>query len=340
MKTAGCLSLFASVAVALLVSTAPLPAFGGMTLQEFSNGFEDGALPAGWQAQAGMWSAFGLAYNPPLSHGGSNFSFQQSILPVVAGNTGSLLSFRLPEGGDIYEMEGWFYVEHAAQWGMTTSVFYFNIPGNLAVGTQASPDVSGQSGYYGLYTGSGTYGGSMNLPQQTWHSIKVRYDRRAGTQDVLIDNAYYAQGYPVDTANAAPTDLYIYVAGGYSPGCSITQYVDDIVVRVWTEDLVPPTVTLTTPAAGATNVPAATPILVTFSEPVAAGAALGDIRLKSSKTVVPVTTSVDGSVLAILPGQPLAAGTSYTVSIPAGAVADSSGNALAAPYAFKFTTAR
>jgi methionine-rich copper-binding protein CopC len=104
-------------------------------------------------------------------------------------------------------------------------------------------------------------------------------------------------------------------------------------------DTTKPTVSITDPANNATSVAVDKTITVTFSEDVKAGAAYDGIVLKDAEgNAVAVTKSIDGKVLTIKPTANLTYSTTYTVVIPAGAVADLAGNPLAEDYAFNFTT--
>ncbi len=109
-------------------------------------------------------------------------------------------------------------------------------------------------------------------------------------------------------------------------------------------DTEPPVVVTTTPEAGATTVSTATTIAAVMSEDLAPSS-LGP----SSLAVVVAATSagVSGSVaydaggrrVVFVPSAPLASGVVYRATVPAGAVADPAGRALAAPVSWTFTTA-
>ncbi len=104
-------------------------------------------------------------------------------------------------------------------------------------------------------------------------------------------------------------------------------------------DTTPPAVANTDPANNATSVPVSKTISVTFSEDVQQGTAYDAISLKDvNSTAVAVTKSIAGKVLSIRPNASLAYGAKYTVTIPASAVKDLAGNALAQGYTFSFTT--
>ncbi len=104
-------------------------------------------------------------------------------------------------------------------------------------------------------------------------------------------------------------------------------------------DSVPPEVEFTDPQNGQTNVPVNKTVTVTFSEDVQEGPAYGGISVKdASGDAVAVTKGVAGKVLTIKPDANLDYDATYSVVIPAGAVKDLVGNALAQEYAFSFTT--
>lgn len=105
------------------------------------------------------------------------------------------------------------------------------------------------------------------------------------------------------------------------------------------QDTTPPAVAATDPDDGATGVPVGKTVTVTFSEDVQAGSEYEGISLKdASGKAVAVTKSIAGKVLSIDPNSTLAYSTKYTVTVPASAVKDLAGNALAQDYTFSFTT--
>jgi subtilisin family serine protease len=100
---------------------------------------------------------------------------------------------------------------------------------------------------------------------------------------------------------------------------------------------VPPGVKSTVPADGATGVAVNTNITVTFSESVTKGANFGNITITGGGTTVSYTYGLSGDTLTLDPDSNLAYSTTYTVTIPAGAVQDAAGNPSEA-YSFSFTT--
>ncbi|HEY3374906.1 MAG TPA: Ig-like domain-containing protein [Candidatus Aquicultor sp.] len=99
-----------------------------------------------------------------------------------------------------------------------------------------------------------------------------------------------------------------------------------------------PTVSSTLPASGAATVATDTTVSVTFSENIVTGAHYDEIALKDSAgTSVPITKSINSKVLNLKPSSGLTCSTVYTVTIPAGAVKDSSDNNLVSAYTLSFT---
>jgi hypothetical protein len=113
-----------------------------------------------------------------------------------------------------------------------------------------------------------------------------------------------------------------------------------VVTRV--PETTPPTVVSTSPLAGATDVPVTAAVTVTFSE--AMDAATVNFLTMTLKD--PQNNAIDASVsydatskqARLTPSSQLGFNTPYTVTVSTG-VRDASGNALAAPYVFGFTTA-
>lgn len=105
-------------------------------------------------------------------------------------------------------------------------------------------------------------------------------------------------------------------------------------------DSTSPTVNGTDPAKDATNVPANKIIVVTFSENILAGTNFSKISVKNSsnnQNAYIKTPVISGNRLSISRSDTWRNSTRYVVTIPAGAVKDSAGNALASSYNFAFT---
>jgi len=109
-------------------------------------------------------------------------------------------------------------------------------------------------------------------------------------------------------------------------------------------DTTAPTVTATSPAAGATGVAVTANVTGSFSEAMNASTVTsGTFTLTAGATPVPaaVTYNSTNNVATLNPSADLAAGTTYTATIKGGAtgVKDAAGNALAADRTWTFTTA-
>jgi hypothetical protein len=102
-------------------------------------------------------------------------------------------------------------------------------------------------------------------------------------------------------------------------------------------DKTAPAVTSTTPAKGATGVSTSASAVLTYSENLIQGSAYSGITLKKGTSTVSSTKTISGTKLTIKPSSVLSAATTYTVTVPAGALVDAAGNANAA-YSYTFKT--
>lgn len=102
----------------------------------------------------------------------------------------------------------------------------------------------------------------------------------------------------------------------------------------------PPSVSSTDPENNASSVTVDKTITVTFNESVVQGVYFSNITLKNdlNGSAVSYTASVSEKNLTIDPTSNLGYGIPYVVTVPAGAVNDINGNALAADYIFSFNT--
>ncbi|MFD2091856.1 DUF4082 domain-containing protein [Blastococcus deserti] len=102
-------------------------------------------------------------------------------------------------------------------------------------------------------------------------------------------------------------------------------------------DSVPPAVTATTPAAGATDVALTGPVSAQMSEPLAAAGLEFTLTTAGGAPVAGAPSlSVDGLTATFTPGAALSGSTTYTASLRA---TDRAGNAMATPVTWSFTTA-
>lgn len=144
------------------------------------------------------------------------------------------------------------------------------------------------------------------------------------------------------------------VSGASGPGLHATLYNlelltfnsgrDTVDLRTFFGDVTAPTLQAVTPQDDATGVAVNASLVLSFSEAVTRGS--GTVQVKDSSGAVVASydaaTSPNlvfaGQTLTIDPSTDFAAGRSYSVSIPAGAVRDSSGNAYAGLSGYNFTT--
>jgi Ca2+-binding RTX toxin-like protein len=109
-------------------------------------------------------------------------------------------------------------------------------------------------------------------------------------------------------------------------------------------DAIDPTVVGFTPADDATMVDVASNIEIAFSEDIAYGTGVIEIRTSEGALVeafdieTSERVSISGAVLTIDPTVDLASGTHYVITLPEGIVTDYAGNAFAGTEAYDFTT--
>jgi hypothetical protein len=100
-------------------------------------------------------------------------------------------------------------------------------------------------------------------------------------------------------------------------------------------DTQPPSVTSVTPVSGATGVPVASLPVATFSEPVNPSSIAMTVSTGTGSVSGTVSYDATTRTATFTPSAALNMGTAYTVSVSA---SDTSGNAMAAPYQWSFTT--
>ena len=104
-------------------------------------------------------------------------------------------------------------------------------------------------------------------------------------------------------------------------------------------DLIPPTVTVTTPANSAIGVAFNNPVVITFSEPIDQTSITAlTFMVRQGTTNVPGTITTTATTATFTPTTNFLPATQYTATITAGAK-DVAGNKLGSDYTFSFTTA-
>ena len=106
----------------------------------------------------------------------------------------------------------------------------------------------------------------------------------------------------------------------------------------FTVDTIPPTVKTVNPINNATNITLNPVINFTFSEAIKTGNMNFEFKT-SNGTIIPFTTTINGTTLAIKPSAALSQGVKYTIILHTGSVTDLAGNPLAL-YSTSFTTTK
>jgi Domain of unknown function (DUF4082)/Bacterial Ig-like domain len=146
----------------------------------------------------------------------------------------------------------------------------------------------------------------------------------------------------------SPNGVYRYGPTGFpSSSYNSTNYWVDVVFNttIGGNDTTPPTVVAMTPAQGATGIGTATPVVVTFNEPLdPATVNTSTFELREGANLVPSSVTYDAPTrtATLTPTDALAYGTTYTAWVRGGGadprVKDFAGNALAADRTTSFTT--
>jgi hypothetical protein len=172
-----------------------------------------------------------------------------------------------------------------------------------------------------------------------------------------VDSAYFTNAAfdnpplrALQSSGSGGNGVFAYAATNTFPASSYNAsnyWVDVVFNNTGPVDTTPPTVTATSPVAGATGVALSANISATFSEalnPATMNAASFELR-DSANALVPSTVGFDPvtRVATLDPTPTLATSTLYTVTVRGGStdprVKDLAGNALAANQVWSFTTA-
>jgi Domain of unknown function (DUF4082)/Bacterial Ig-like domain len=164
----------------------------------------------------------------------------------------------------------------------------------------------------------------------------------AATADGLAAGVDNAPLHALSGDSSGGNGVYRYGSASAFPSASFrnTNYWVDVVfgTAAPASDTTAPTVTATTPAAGATGVATSVAPTATFSESVQAGTVSFTLR-DAANAVVAGATSYDtvSHTATFTPAAPLATSSVYTATVSG--AQDAAGNALAAPTMWSFTTA-
>lgn len=185
-----------------------------------------------------------------------------------------------------------------------------------------------------------TLRGTMGLPG--WYRSNVTFTCSAADAVSGVKQISYSvdNGTPVTVARGSFTGT-LATAGVHTVTCSAADKAGNNsspAASSFTIDKTAPKVLSTVPANGGAGILTTSTIVITFSEPVVAGAGFNNITLKRGTTTVAASKTISGNTLTIKSGTALAKNTNYTVSLPANGVTDQAGNPMAAPYSFSFKT--
>ncbi|HWP96179.1 MAG TPA: Ig-like domain-containing protein [Syntrophomonadaceae bacterium] len=161
----------------------------------------------------------------------------------------------------------------------------------------------------------------------------------AGQDSISIANSVYAETLIINpVSNLLQSTVYdLHVPVGAVKTASGTQSNSDITLQFTT---VAPGLNMiaSDPVNNATGVPVSKTITVTFSQEVQAGDNYANISLTCGGQTVAASNSLADSLLAVDPVGDLAENTSYTLTIPAGAVKNLSGALSNSDITVEFTT--
>ncbi|MGZ5398988.1 MAG: DUF4082 domain-containing protein [Nocardioides sp.] len=189
---------------------------------------------------------------------------------------------------------------------------YFDTPLSIQAGTTYIASYSVPVGFYAAeanyFTAGDHTSGPLTAPQSTSTARNGIYSGTPGS-------------FPTESFND-------------------TNYFVDVTFQTG-PDTTSPTVTSRSPAAGATGVATSTTVSSIFSEPVKASTVDDTtFSLTQGGTSVPATVVTDGSTVTLIPVSPLAADTTYTVTLRGGAggITDVADNPLAEDVTWTFDT--
>ena len=139
----------------------------------------------------------------------------------------------------------------------------------------------------------------------------------------------YSTSYTLTVPKGAITDL---AGNTLTADYSLTFTIMD------EPDTTQPTVKVADPVNSSKNVDKNKTIQITFSEAIKSGVDFSKIALVDSKSnKVNTNVTVSGDKLTVTPSASLAYSTSYTLTVPKGAITDLAGNTLASDYSLTFT---
>lgn len=225
--------------------------------------------------------------------------------------------------------------------GYIYSILFFKGPGNTGTHVANLWTSTGQlvaSATYASETATGWQTASFSSPVPitggtvyvaSYHTNAGNYAATVGTFTSKLDV------WPLHAPSGA-NGVYQYGASQFpTQSYNSTNYWVDVVYK--TTDTIPPVVTTVSPAASAANASFASAVTARFSKSVVASSV--KFSLAAGGAAVAGATSYNDATrtATFTSSAPLAQGTTFTATV-SGAT-DSSGNVMAAPYSWSFTTA-
>lgn len=228
--------------------------------------------------------------------------------------------------------------------GQVTGVRFYKSAANTGVHTGTLWSPTGQvlaTGTFADETAAGWQTLTFAQPVAVRAGLTYTASYRAPNGHYAADGQFFATGTAGRTPLVAPTSATVggngvFRYGGGHPTASFndTNYWVDVTLATEGADNAAPTATGRTPAAGATGVATDAEITATFSEPIDPTSAA--VTVTAGGATLPGSVTVDGATVRFTPDDLLAVSRSHSVSVTA---ADLSGNAVAAPVTWSFTTA-
>jgi uncharacterized repeat protein (TIGR02059 family) len=188
---------------------------------------------------------------------------------------------------------------------------------------------------------------NASVPAAVYFTVKVNGQAQAAPTNVFISGSQVTLTLAA-AVNAGDVVTVSYTRGANSIQDAAGNDAADLTDQVVTNntqaagggsDTTPPAVSSKNPAENATDVALIAEVSVIFNESIIPGSKAGSITIKdaSNQSVSGVTYAVNGAKLTI--NHPdFAPNTTYTVTVPAGAVKDAAGNETTGDITWSFTT--
>jgi len=278
-----------------------------------------------------LWIAYGAQIENATTGSGRDQLTGNALDNVLNGGSGADTMVG-GAGNDTY------YVDNAGD--VVTEAANEGTDTIVAVGSYSIASLANVEDLHATGTGNYTLTGNASDNEVEGSSGNDTIDGAGGSDTVV-----YAGNHTSFTIAGSGTTRTVTGAGAGTDTLKNIEFLkfDDGTLSLF--DTTPPVVTGSTPGNGAGGVGIGQNIVVTFSEDIQRGS--GSIGLSFSSlgtgfnislSVADLSVQVSGNQLVIDVSSLLAYSTAYTVHIPAGAVLDLAGNALAADDDFSFTT--